>query len=128
RRSRSQSRSSGSQRGRFISFRTWQALVVTELAPAHHSTEKSQGSLTTYRLMETLSWRYWLRRGWSPISVPQANRAWESLPASTSSVWSLATAAGHGVRARMWPLLPATASGRARGLRAQLCEALDSPP
>uniref|UniRef100_A0A8C0QR37 Uncharacterized protein n=1 Tax=Chelonoidis abingdonii TaxID=106734 RepID=A0A8C0QR37_CHEAB len=55
-----------SQRGRFISFSTWQALVVTEPAPAHHSTEKSQGSLTTYRLTEMLSWRYRLRRGKEP--------------------------------------------------------------
>uniref|UniRef100_A0A8B9GBF0 Uncharacterized protein n=1 Tax=Amazona collaria TaxID=241587 RepID=A0A8B9GBF0_9PSIT len=29
-----------SQMGRFISFSTWQALVVTELTPEHHSTEK----------------------------------------------------------------------------------------
>uniref|UniRef100_A0A8C3HW01 Uncharacterized protein n=1 Tax=Chrysemys picta bellii TaxID=8478 RepID=A0A8C3HW01_CHRPI len=71
-----------SQRGRFISFSTWQALVVTEPAPAHHSTEKSQGSLTTYRLTETLSWRYRLRRGWSLVSVAQASRNWES-PAPT---------------------------------------------
>uniref|UniRef100_A0A674KH11 Uncharacterized protein n=1 Tax=Terrapene triunguis TaxID=2587831 RepID=A0A674KH11_9SAUR len=68
-----------SQRGRFISFSTWQALVVTEPAPAHHSTEKSQGSLTTYRLTEMLSWRYRLRRGWSLVSVAQASRNWESL-------------------------------------------------
>uniref|UniRef100_A0A3P8QGV8 Uncharacterized protein n=1 Tax=Astatotilapia calliptera TaxID=8154 RepID=A0A3P8QGV8_ASTCA len=37
------------QSGRSISFRRWQALVVTELAPAHHSIENSQRSLTTYR-------------------------------------------------------------------------------
>uniref|UniRef100_A0A8C4VUT3 Uncharacterized protein n=1 Tax=Gopherus evgoodei TaxID=1825980 RepID=A0A8C4VUT3_9SAUR len=68
-----------SQRGRFISFSTWQALVVTEPAPAHHSTEKSQGSLTTYRLTEILSWRYRLRKGRSLISVTQASRTWEIL-------------------------------------------------
>lgn len=47
-----------SQMGRFISFSTWQALVVTELTPEHHSTEKSQGWFTTYKLTEMLSWRY----------------------------------------------------------------------
>uniref|UniRef100_A0A8C0C0V9 Uncharacterized protein n=1 Tax=Buteo japonicus TaxID=224669 RepID=A0A8C0C0V9_9AVES len=46
-----------SQMGCFISFSTWQALVVTELTPEHHSTEKSQGSFTTYKLTEMLSWR-----------------------------------------------------------------------
>uniref|UniRef100_A0A8V0ZEB4 Uncharacterized protein n=1 Tax=Gallus gallus TaxID=9031 RepID=A0A8V0ZEB4_CHICK len=50
------------QMGRFISFSTWQALVVTELTPEHHSTEKSQGWFTTYRLTEMLSWRYCLCR------------------------------------------------------------------
>uniref|UniRef100_A0A8C4UVY4 Uncharacterized protein n=1 Tax=Falco tinnunculus TaxID=100819 RepID=A0A8C4UVY4_FALTI len=49
-----------SQIGRFISFSTWQALVVTELTPEHHSTENSQGSFTTYKLTEMLSWRYCL--------------------------------------------------------------------
>uniref|UniRef100_A0A8C9NXA8 Uncharacterized protein n=1 Tax=Serinus canaria TaxID=9135 RepID=A0A8C9NXA8_SERCA len=49
-----------SQMGRFISFSTWQAFVVTELTPEHQSTEKSQGSFTTYRLTEMLSWRYCL--------------------------------------------------------------------
>lgn len=51
-----------SQIGRFISFSTWQALVVTELTPEHHSTEKSQGWFTTYKLTEMLSWRYCLHR------------------------------------------------------------------
>uniref|UniRef100_A0A8C3SL28 Uncharacterized protein n=1 Tax=Chelydra serpentina TaxID=8475 RepID=A0A8C3SL28_CHESE len=78
----------GSQRGRFISFSTWQALVVTELTPAHHSTEKSQGSLTTYRLTETLSWRYRLRRGWSRVSVAQASRNRESLDPTQRSLCS----------------------------------------
>uniref|UniRef100_A0A8C3V143 Uncharacterized protein n=1 Tax=Catharus ustulatus TaxID=91951 RepID=A0A8C3V143_CATUS len=50
-----------SQMGCFISFSTWQALVVTELTPEHHSTEKSQGWFTTYKLTEMLSWRYCLR-------------------------------------------------------------------
>uniref|UniRef100_A0A8C3E1M8 Uncharacterized protein n=1 Tax=Corvus moneduloides TaxID=1196302 RepID=A0A8C3E1M8_CORMO len=49
-----------SQTGCFISFSTWQALVVTELTPEHHSTEKSQGWFTTYKLTEMLSWRYCL--------------------------------------------------------------------
>lgn len=49
-----------SQIGCFISFSTWQALVVTELTPEHHSTEKSQGWFTTYKLTEMLSWRYCL--------------------------------------------------------------------
>uniref|UniRef100_A0A7M4EDU2 Uncharacterized protein n=1 Tax=Crocodylus porosus TaxID=8502 RepID=A0A7M4EDU2_CROPO len=62
-------KSSSSQRGRFISFSTWQALVVTEPTPAHHSTEKSQGRLTTYRLTEMLSRRYSLQRRWQPASV-----------------------------------------------------------
>lgn len=48
--------------GRFISFSTWQALVVTELTPEHHSTEKSQGWFTTYRLTEMLSRWYCLHR------------------------------------------------------------------
>lgn len=51
-----------SQMGCCISFSTWQALVVTELTPAHHSTEKSQGWFTTYKLTEILSWRYCLHR------------------------------------------------------------------
>lgn len=51
-----------SQMGCFISFSTWQALVVTELTPEHHSTEKSQGWFTTYKLTEMLSWRYCLHR------------------------------------------------------------------
>lgn len=45
------------QLGRSMSLRRWQELVVTELAPAHHSREKSQGSLTTHRLTVLL----WLR-------------------------------------------------------------------
>uniref|UniRef100_A0A8B9CS66 Uncharacterized protein n=1 Tax=Anser brachyrhynchus TaxID=132585 RepID=A0A8B9CS66_9AVES len=51
-----------SQMGCFISFSTWQALVVTELTPEHHSTEKSQGWFTTYKLTEILSRRYCLHR------------------------------------------------------------------
>ena len=51
-----------SQMGRFISFSTWQALVVTEVTPEHHSTEKSQGWFTTYKLTEMLSWRYCLHK------------------------------------------------------------------
>lgn len=51
-----------SQMGCFISFSTWQALVVTELTPEHHSTEKSHGWFTTYKLTEMLSWRYCLHR------------------------------------------------------------------
>lgn len=47
-----------SQRGRSIFCSTWQALVVTELVPAHHRTEKSHGASTTYRLTEMLSRRY----------------------------------------------------------------------
>uniref|UniRef100_A0A3Q1K0V6 Uncharacterized protein n=1 Tax=Anabas testudineus TaxID=64144 RepID=A0A3Q1K0V6_ANATE len=37
------------QSGRSMSFRRWQELVVTELAPAHHSRENSQRSLTVHR-------------------------------------------------------------------------------
>uniref|UniRef100_A0A8C6JSE5 Uncharacterized protein n=1 Tax=Melopsittacus undulatus TaxID=13146 RepID=A0A8C6JSE5_MELUD len=51
-----------SQMGCFISLSTWQALVVTELTPEHHSTEKSQGWFTTYRLTEMLSRWYCLHR------------------------------------------------------------------
>uniref|UniRef100_A0A3Q1I2H0 Uncharacterized protein n=1 Tax=Acanthochromis polyacanthus TaxID=80966 RepID=A0A3Q1I2H0_9TELE len=36
------------------SFRRWQELVVTELAPTHHSRENSQRSLTTHRFTVTL--------------------------------------------------------------------------
>uniref|UniRef100_A0A3Q0RW68 Uncharacterized protein n=1 Tax=Amphilophus citrinellus TaxID=61819 RepID=A0A3Q0RW68_AMPCI len=35
----------------------WQALVVTELAPAHHSRENSQRSLTTHRFTVTFCLR-----------------------------------------------------------------------
>lgn len=42
------------QSGRSTSFRRWQELVVTELAPAHHSRENSQRSLTTHRFTVTL--------------------------------------------------------------------------
>uniref|UniRef100_A0A3B4V7A9 Uncharacterized protein n=1 Tax=Seriola dumerili TaxID=41447 RepID=A0A3B4V7A9_SERDU len=38
------------QSGLSMSFSRWQELVVTELAPAHHSRENSQRSLTTHRL------------------------------------------------------------------------------
>uniref|UniRef100_A0A8D0AIG0 Uncharacterized protein n=1 Tax=Sander lucioperca TaxID=283035 RepID=A0A8D0AIG0_SANLU len=41
------------QSGWSMSFRRWQELVVTELAPAHHSREKSQRSLTTHRFTVT---------------------------------------------------------------------------
>jgi len=60
-----------SQMGCFISFSTWQALVVTELTPEHHSTEKSQGWFTTYKLTEMLSWRYCLHRDSRGLSSRQ---------------------------------------------------------
>lgn len=41
------------QSGRSMSFSRWQELVVTELAPAHHSRENSQRSLTTHRFTLT---------------------------------------------------------------------------
>uniref|UniRef100_A0A665TN73 Uncharacterized protein n=1 Tax=Echeneis naucrates TaxID=173247 RepID=A0A665TN73_ECHNA len=40
------------------SLSRWQEFVVTELAPAHHSKENSQRSLTVHRLTET----FFLRR------------------------------------------------------------------
>uniref|UniRef100_A0A8C7R5M3 Uncharacterized protein n=1 Tax=Oncorhynchus mykiss TaxID=8022 RepID=A0A8C7R5M3_ONCMY len=36
-----------------MSCRREQALVVTELAPEHHSREKSHGSFTTHRFTDT---------------------------------------------------------------------------
>lgn len=41
------------QSGSSMSFRRWQELVVTELAPAHHSRENNQRSLTTHRFTVT---------------------------------------------------------------------------
>lgn len=38
-------------------LRMWQALVVTELAPEHHSNEKSQRSFTTHRFTDTFFFR-----------------------------------------------------------------------
>lgn len=38
------------QSGWDMSLKRWHVLVVTELAPAHHSNEKSQRSFTTHRL------------------------------------------------------------------------------
>lgn len=43
-----------SKSGLFMSLRRWQELVVTELAPAHHSRENSHRSLTTHRFTVTL--------------------------------------------------------------------------
>uniref|UniRef100_A0A8C6KCB1 Uncharacterized protein n=1 Tax=Nothobranchius furzeri TaxID=105023 RepID=A0A8C6KCB1_NOTFU len=45
------------QSGCSMSFRRWQELVVTELAPAHHSREKSHCSLTTHRFTDTFCLR-----------------------------------------------------------------------
>uniref|UniRef100_A0A672IAA8 Uncharacterized protein n=1 Tax=Salarias fasciatus TaxID=181472 RepID=A0A672IAA8_SALFA len=45
------------QSGRWTFLRRLQELVVTELAPAHHSREKSQRSLTTHRFTEMFSLR-----------------------------------------------------------------------
>uniref|UniRef100_A0A3Q2EDB3 Uncharacterized protein n=1 Tax=Cyprinodon variegatus TaxID=28743 RepID=A0A3Q2EDB3_CYPVA len=45
------------QSGCSISFRTWQALVVTELTPAHQNREKSQRLSTTYTFTFTPSFR-----------------------------------------------------------------------
>uniref|UniRef100_A0A8C7G8C1 Uncharacterized protein n=1 Tax=Oncorhynchus kisutch TaxID=8019 RepID=A0A8C7G8C1_ONCKI len=41
------------QSGWVMSCRREQALVVTELAPEHHSREKSHGSFTTHRFTDT---------------------------------------------------------------------------
>uniref|UniRef100_A0A8C9TCQ4 Uncharacterized protein n=1 Tax=Scleropages formosus TaxID=113540 RepID=A0A8C9TCQ4_SCLFO len=41
------------QSGRSIFCKSWQALVVTESTPAHHSREKSQRSLTTHMFTVT---------------------------------------------------------------------------
>uniref|UniRef100_A0A8B9LY53 Uncharacterized protein n=1 Tax=Astyanax mexicanus TaxID=7994 RepID=A0A8B9LY53_ASTMX len=43
-----------------MSLKTWQVLVVTEVAPIHHTREKSQRSCTPQRLMETFSFRRFL--------------------------------------------------------------------
>lgn len=43
-----------------MSFRRWQELVVTELAPTHHIKEKSQAWLTTHRFTVTLFFRSFL--------------------------------------------------------------------
>uniref|UniRef100_A0A3P9NW96 Uncharacterized protein n=1 Tax=Poecilia reticulata TaxID=8081 RepID=A0A3P9NW96_POERE len=40
-----------------ILLNTWQLLVVTELAPAHHSRENIQRSLTTYMFTLTPPFR-----------------------------------------------------------------------
>lgn len=63
-----------SQRGRSMPCSTWQALVVTELVPAHHRSEKSQGAFTTNRLTEMLSRRYSLRKEGVRISRGQHSR------------------------------------------------------
>uniref|UniRef100_A0A3B1JXC4 Uncharacterized protein n=1 Tax=Astyanax mexicanus TaxID=7994 RepID=A0A3B1JXC4_ASTMX len=49
------------QSGRDMSLKTWQVLVVTEVAPIHHTREKSQRSCTPQRLMETFSFRRFLQ-------------------------------------------------------------------
>lgn len=41
------------QSGLDMFLKMWQALVVTELAPEHHSNEKSQRSFTTHRFTDT---------------------------------------------------------------------------
>uniref|UniRef100_A0A8C6WHH8 Uncharacterized protein n=1 Tax=Neogobius melanostomus TaxID=47308 RepID=A0A8C6WHH8_9GOBI len=48
------------QSGLLTSFSRWHALVVTELAPAHHSREKSHLSLTTHKFTSKLFSRSFL--------------------------------------------------------------------
>uniref|UniRef100_A0A4W5NIZ8 Uncharacterized protein n=1 Tax=Hucho hucho TaxID=62062 RepID=A0A4W5NIZ8_9TELE len=77
--------------GWVMSCRREQALVVTELAPEHHSREKSHGSFTTHRFTDTFLFRSSLAHGntqkhkfsregtlWFPAVFFSCSERWET--------------------------------------------------
>lgn len=129
------------QMGRFISFSTWQALVVTELTPEHHSTEKSQGWFTTYRLTEMLSWRYCLcresrgqhgrQRGASMLSSWQRGlHVWDAiqqLQPRRATVWRARPRADLLARQRAAASIPHSSSGACQAAASAQLSALLGP-